>query len=65
MPKRMGAHLIKVLTTVKINALRKPGRYPDGNGLYLVVTHTGAKRWILRTTVKGRRRDIGLGGFTW
>jgi integrase len=30
----------------------------------LVVDQSGAKRWILRTVVKGRRRDIGLGGVT-
>ncbi len=40
---------------------KKEGRYADGNGLYLVVDESGARRWILRTVVKGRRRDIGLG----
>jgi integrase len=44
-----------------VRALRKPGRYADGNGLYLLVDDNGAKRWILRTMVQGRRRDIGLG----
>jgi integrase len=29
---------------------------------YLIVEKTGAKRWLLRIVVKGRRRDIGLGG---
>jgi integrase len=37
------------------------GRYADGNGLYLVVDPSGAKRWMLRTVVLHRRRDIGLG----
>ena len=37
------------------------GRYADGNGLYLVVDDSGAKRWLLRTNVAGKRRDIGLG----
>src|SRR5215207_9871783 len=55
-------HPEKALTTVKINSLKKPGRYADGNGLYLVVDPSGAKRWVLRTVVQGRRRDIGLGG---
>jgi len=39
-----------------------PGRYADGNGLYLIVEPSGAKRWMLRTIVQGKRRDIGLGG---
>jgi integrase len=39
-----------------------PGRYADGNGLYLIVDPSGAKRWMLRTIVQGKRRDIGLGG---
>lgn len=59
--KRTGKHPDKALTTVRINALKTAGRYADGNGLYLVVDPSGAKRWILRTMVQGRRRDIGLG----
>ncbi|WP_321576399.1 tyrosine-type recombinase/integrase [Bradyrhizobium barranii] len=30
--------------------------------MYLVVDPSGAKRWVLRTVVRGKRRDIGLGG---
>jgi integrase len=40
----------------------KPGQYADGNGLYLVVDDSGARRWILRTFVQGKRCEIGLGG---
>ena len=32
-------------------------------GLLLDVKPSGAKSWILRTTVGTRRTDIGLGGF--
>lgn len=47
-----------------------PGRHGDGNGLYLVVDPSGARRWIVRVTVKGQknrqgaplRTDFGLGG---
>lgn len=49
----------------KLNATRvknaKPGRHADGQGLYLLVSGTGAKSWLLRVQVQGRRRDIGLG----
>jgi integrase len=55
-------HPHKALTALKINRLNQPGRYADGNGLYLVVDPSGAKRWVLRTVVQGKRRDIGLGG---
>jgi hypothetical protein len=50
------------LTAVGIKALKKPGRYADGNGLYLKISRSGAKRWELRTVVRGKRCDIGLGG---
>jgi hypothetical protein len=38
-----------------------PGRYNDGNGLYLLVRSCSSKSWVLRTQVKGRRQDFGLG----
>ena len=46
------------------------GRHGDGNGLYLVVDSSGARRWIVRVVVKGQknkkgaplRTDFGLGG---
>ncbi len=60
--KPKGPHPTKVLSTIGIRAIREPGRYADGNGLYLVVDPSGSKRWVLRTIVQGRRRDIGLGG---
>src|SRR5262245_22543125 len=40
---------------------RRPGRYADGNGLYLFVDDTGGKRWIWRGIVNGKRCDLGLG----
>ena len=51
------------LTAVAVKALSKPGMHGDGRGLYLRVAKGGSKGWILRITVDGRRRDIGLGGF--
>ena len=40
-----------------------PGKYEDGGGLRLVVSTTGAKKWVLRFTIDGRRREMGLGSF--
>jgi hypothetical protein len=62
--KPTGAHPHKKLSPPAVAALTKPGRYSDGNGLYLVVSPTGNKKWILRTVVQGRRTDIGLGGIS-
>lgn len=38
-----------------------PGRHTDGGGLYLYVSESGARRWVLRIMVRGKRRDFGLG----
>jgi len=61
MTKLRGRHPHQSLTPVKVNSIKEAGRHADGNGLYLVVDPSGARRWILRTVVRGRRRDIGLG----
>ena len=38
-----------------------PGRYCDGNGLYLFVQSTGTRSWIQRLVIRGRQRELGLG----
>ena len=38
-------------------------RRGDGNGLYLFVQPTGSRNWVQRIVIRGRRRDLGLGGF--
>lgn len=40
-----------------------PGRHGDGRGLFLYVKPSGARSWVLRYQVAGRRRDLGLGAF--
>lgn len=40
-----------------------PGRHTDGDGLALVVSDTGARKWVLRYQLAGKRRDMGLGRF--
>lgn len=62
--KPAGKHFEKRLSAVQVKALKIPGRYTDGNGLYLVVEPSGSKHWVLRTIVQGKRRDIGLGGLS-
>jgi integrase len=37
------------------------GYHADGGGLYLQVTASGARSWILRYQLAGRRREMGIG----
>ena len=53
---------VNALTPVAVRELKKPGRHADGNGLYHEIDRSGARQWILRIVVRGRWRDIGLGG---
>jgi hypothetical protein len=46
-----------------LDEITKPRRYLDGDGLYLVVKPSGAKSWLYRYMVDGRRRDMGLGSY--
>ena len=38
-----------------------PGFYCDGDGLYLRVDPSGARRWVQRLTILGRPRALELG----
>ncbi len=51
------------LSATRVKALGEPGRYSDGDGLHLLISKAGAKSWVQRITIDGRRRDIGLGGY--
>jgi integrase len=56
------------LTALLVAKQRKPGLYPDGNGVYLQVTlgadGTPRKSWVFRFRMRGRReRKMGLGAF--
>ena len=59
-----GRHPHKALAARTVNTISAPGRYADGGGLYLLVAPGGSKSWVLRTVVRGRRCDIGLGSVT-
>lgn len=60
MPKK-----VKELGALEVGRLTEPGFFPVGGvtGLALNVTPTGGRSWILRFSVGGRRREMGLGGF--
>ena len=46
------------LNPLDIHRQEKPGKYADGDGLYLVVTGPTPKKWSYRT-----ERWLGLGSF--
>lgn len=51
------------LSHQRVLKLKEPGKYEDGGGLRLVVDRRLNKRWVLRITIKGKRRELGLGSF--
>lgn len=58
------------LSAVEVRRLKHPGRGRNAtfavggvDGLLLQITPTGARSWILRCQVGGKRRHIGLGGY--
>jgi len=53
-----------LLSAAECRNVTEPGLLKDGNGLFLVVSPTGGKSWILRIRYAGKRPEIGLGSFT-
>ena len=58
--KPTGRHPSNALSAAFLRSA-PPGRYADGNGLYLFVQPSGTRSWIQRLVVRGRRRELGLG----
>lgn len=59
------AKIAKALGALEVKRLTEPGQHPVGTvpGLRLFIKPSGAKSWVLRTTIAGKRSDIGLGGY--
>ena len=49
------------LSARTVETVTEPGRYSDGNGLYLVVREGGSRQWFLFYRYGGKRRELGLG----
>ena len=62
--KRRGRHPDKALSAAFCRNVAEAGRYCDGNGLYLEVDPTGARRWVQRLVIRGKSRTLGLGSFS-
>ena len=58
-----GADMLGKLTARKVESA-KPGKHSDGGNLYLIVSETGARKWVLRFTWRGRAKEMGLGSAT-
>jgi integrase len=58
----MTAHSLNRMSAAEVKSAA-PGKHADGGGLWLVKQDTGAAQWVLRVTVHGRRREMGLGSF--
>ena len=54
-------HGLHRLSAIAVKNLIRPGWHADGGGLFLEIDPSGAKRWAMRLTVGGKRRDFGLG----
>jgi len=50
------------LTARKVETA-KAGKHGDGAGLQLVVSPTGARKWVFRFQWQGKAREMGLGAF--
>ena len=61
--KRRGRHPDKALTAAFCRHVGECGRYADGNGLYLHVDPSGARRWVQRLVIRGKSCVLGLGSF--
>ncbi|OWJ74620.1 tyrosine-type recombinase/integrase [Haematobacter genomosp. 1] len=62
--------IVPELSALCVKRLQHPGRgrnvlFAVGgvSGLLLQITPAGSRSWILRTTIGGKRRDLGLGGY--
>jgi integrase len=55
------ARATRRLSARKVETIAKAGYHADGEGLYLVVDPSGARRWAFIYHSRGKRREMGLG----
>jgi integrase len=51
------------LSAVAVAKAKGPAVLHDGGGLYLRISPTGARSWVFRFQLAGKRRDMGLGPY--
>jgi integrase len=59
------ARKAKELSPLEVGRLATPGRHAVGGvaGLEMQINANGARVWVLRVMIGGKRREMGLGGF--
>jgi integrase len=57
----VGWRVVRKLSAAKIRGLTKPGRYGDGDGLWLQVRDAERRAWLFRYRLNGRAHAMGLG----
>lgn len=55
--------MVGKLKPLDVERETRPGKYPDGDGLYLVVSGSTSKNWSYRYYKDSRQRWLGLGSF--
>jgi integrase len=51
------------LSARRVDTLKEPGTYMDGDGLRLKIGQSGRKSWVYRYMRQGRQHDMGLGSY--
>lgn len=51
----------RALSARFVETVTEPGKHFDGQGLFLRVAKNGAKQWVQRITIRGKRTELGLG----
>jgi integrase len=54
----------KPLSSASVAKLKRPGHYAVGDGCYLQIAAGGTRSWVLRFTLNGRSRYMGLGPYS-
>src|SRR6266478_6146846 len=51
------------LKPLNVERETRSGKYPDGDGLYLIIASATSKNWSYRYWKDGKQRWLGLGSF--
>lgn len=61
MPRENNRKPERALSARFVETVSNPGKYFDGQGLFLRVAKNGARQWVQRITIRGKRTELGLG----
>src|SRR5262249_53189985 len=59
----MAPRALHRLNATRVRGIKSAGLYEDGGGLRLVVSDGGAKRWVMRISIRSRRHQLRLGSY--